>query len=450
MTIINQTIPLQATGGGSVSLTQQNAAWVKMNDQRLVVMYPQTNPRGRRFMIVDNPDGLNSATAPTITNGINANGDADTNVAGTDFFASLFYRLVRINAQTFAIVWKNSNAFNNVQFELFSILGTTITKISTTSYQTYGWRDTSIFGGDFNTNLMMYSTDGFRLNQTPFGVANIAENRLAISFYKEGRYLATGNDYVHYQSIICCTGTFNTTNNSFTWDTAFYGTPANQATTRTYASQTIYEYSRQIWHSPDFYEITPADSTYQYLAYRLLDRNATLTTRASGVINQQHTNTFNTVWQTQDKSQDTCYQARTRNVRAGWNSAYFYDPSGVRNDGGAIYTPPVSPAGDDTLSPYVLPINNDWFIVMDSRHFYNPATPITMKVICREDFNIMSPSTASQTQYGFTVNPPVKIQMFTGTQRPFMVGQDIMWCGKLTGDTNKFSYNVIKQPPLAN
>ena len=115
MAIINRTVPLEVTGGGTASATGRNTSWVKLTNNRMVVVYSQNNPFARRFLIIDNPDGLTSTTEPTNTM-VTAVGENTT----SDYINATFVRMERLNDNAFVVIRKLPTTASQLPVNTFS------------------------------------------------------------------------------------------------------------------------------------------------------------------------------------------------------------------------------------------------------------------------------------------------------------------------------------------
>lgn len=428
MTVVNQTISLQPFNGGIISALDSNLIWCKLSDTRMVVSYVQTGPFARRFVIIDNPSGLNSSDAPSVFNGLAATGDT---VAST--YANCTFRMDRLNATTFMIMYRESGsyAFN---IDVFTVSGTTITKAWTGSFSTpnffqypvssrYQQSVTTVMNDDnqgwiFYPSLFQDSTGGWS-NYT-FYRTNIQTTKMV--WNPTTKVLSFTNSYIIYQAM----------------DTQYGG-----GYYISYDSSGINTFYR-----PDFYNVPVPGTTDVAVGWRMIGVLNGATARGSSTLSQWfvRASTSAVSGYTQlPNAVDFTMLSTGRRVNANWKAATYYGDV----TGSAFYDSGTPTADDATTFPYVLSLAPDYHAVVDSRHFMDPSKPFQMKIVRRVDSNIIETSAGSVgKQYGFTVNIPVKIRCSWDKNRPFIQGGDIMWCGAVMGQTNQFAYNVLKQPSL--
>lgn len=447
MTIIAQNVTLVATGGGTPSNDPQKTSWVKMDNTRLIYVYTQSSPNGRRFIIIDNPDGLNSATVPTITSGITATSE----VTSAEFYTAKLVKLLRVNSNTFACLWRSATLANPITIEFFNVNGTTITRLPNTASVASGNIESTNYGGPI-PNIYTNEANAFINGQQPIGAVTASDNTILVSFIKEMRYLSSGNTFRYYQNHQIYKVVFNTTDNTVT------SSKANSETTMSqnnwgggdvYGYLDYYTNPTTRFNYGDFYEVTGFDGQ-TYLAFRMIDLSKAFAFNGSNFLSHFVIPSSISVSLRQiANNANACWLGADRRVEALFNGAKYFNLNSV-GQGGASYFPTVNPAADENLAPFSLPLSANHFMVIDSQHFYDASKPLRMKVIVREDANFITPSKSSQSQYGFTVTPPQLINPCWDKRRPIKIGDDVMWCGQLVGTTNKFAYNIIKQPPLSN
>jgi hypothetical protein len=150
---------------------------------------------------------------------------------------------------------------------------------------------------------------------------------------------------------------------------------------------------------------------------------------------------------------DVAFASATRKIESNWTQTRFFDAKGTGYQGGGTHAP-TSPLENNTTFPFALPLRPGFHALVDSRYFTDPSYPANgafrIKFIRRDDSNFLTTSPASQAQYGLSINVPVKIDCHYSRNRPYLLNGDIMWAGSRRGTVNTFSYNIIKQPPLAS
>lgn len=435
MTIINNKVVLAPYNGGTVNSSLQSMSWCQMSPTRVVVVYHQSNPTGRRFTIIDNSTGLSSGDAPSITNG--AYYDTLTfNTSGT-------VRVDRINGNTFAVVTTSTYAPSNLQYniDVYTITGTSITKVySTTLAQ--GQNRTS------NQGVLYQYWTAF---QQPMVTYNVADNTLDFA-YSGGKlltnpYYSFGTD--SYQTLLVSRFTWNPTNNTGSFSTVTnsnYTIPSN--------------YGGGIDGYVSFGPNNPFSPISLYVnqsrggitvGFRVLSSsfpsNRSANIRSGAHFIQKAGVSMGNQFRI-DPYYETGLMSSNRQTLADFKSAYYYDANGLANQGGTTF--PITGTQDMTASmPFVLGLDDNYHAVIDSRYFVDPTKPYQMKIVRREDSNIVLPSPSSTGTYGFTVNVP-QVTVFWDKPRPVVISTgDIMWGGVKLG-TTEFNLVILKQPPLPN
>lgn len=435
MTIVNQTITLAPTGGGTANATPKNSAWVKMSDTRMVFVYSQLTPFARRFLIVDNPDGLNSTTVPTTTE-VTAFGENTT----ATFANAVTVHMAKINATTFMLVRKFP-AEVTYGIEFFSIIDNVITKLRGYDY-------------NFNTSASYTNPNNF-YNKFQQGIALVsgAENEVFIHYTAVRLYSTSSSSMVTYIDTLKCTWNPDTTDVSFnTVDSSrLHSSRGGEGST-----------SGQVYSTFRFPSFSYAE-TWDHrtlVNLRLVERATGATSRSDSIrfsfynklgdlSDKTSDNGTGTWWTGTENYLDPLAISDTNIVYVDWDTyvrkPYSRQGNPADIEGGKL-TLRSSPEPIANTMAFPLAVAPDYYIVLDSRYFMDTTKPLSLKVIRRDDPNIYMPSPGTSATYGVTIDPIVHIDCCWSHNRPFLLNQDVMWCGVQAGKTNVFAYNIIKQP----
>lgn len=437
MTIVTSSFTLTPYNGGTVVNSPASISWCQLSPTRMVAMFYQTAPNGRRFVIIDNPDGLNSTTPPSVNPITYWEANYQTGMV----------RLERLNSNTFLVMTpaSNSNALNpSYNMEVFSITGTTVTKEATSTWTQPGW--------NANRRYVTPWYQSWYLHAQCFTAANTADNCIMLGhgdvFPFENSSYRGNFDYA--QAFGLSKAIWNPTTKVLTV-TRYYQAAIARAWGGGYDpyvswTSTVVEYQPMSWYVNQ----SVGGITFGVRMRTVgnpTSRRSSLAT--NGSVWAPVSNNTVTAIRNGNQFYEYGMMSNNRVVFSDYNSAYYFDPNMANNQGGASF--PVDAAGDMSIAmPFVLGLDANHHAVIDSRHFAAPTTsPFRMKVIRREDSNMVFPSPASNTDYGFTVNVPA-VRVANDKPNPVVISSgDIMWAG-LEQNSSKFQYVILKQPPLPN
>lgn len=437
MTVFSQSIPLTPISGGTVNPSSRYGSMVMLTPTRMVVVYLQTNPARRVMMIVDNPNGFNSASAPSVYNNVYSDGYMMTNAGSV--------KMVRLNDSTFMIA-SNANNGSTWFCEVFTVQGQVVS-FKTSANFTYGnlnisWDNPLAFAAaqqsiafiPLGDNTVLINQSCFENYTSGFG-GTITENLSNHQLYWNGTTLTEIYNARTWGYLVTNWGRNNDAN-WVTFDVYHRKIPGSNAVLQVFRGVN----SQTPKSDPTGYklcfvrQINPptTGNVWTFGAFRAVPDNFDVA--------MADPSTF-----VLSDFASTYYISNSENISAP--SFYQTGNKAAPAKGGGFYATG-SNAGDAAIStPFVLPFNTTYHAVIDRRYFTSPSTaPFRMKIVRREDSNMVAPSPASTGPYGFTVAVPA-ISTYWDKPRPTLIGNDIFWCG-IQG--NNFAYAVIKQPSLPN
>lgn len=435
MTVYSQSIPLMPISGGTVIQSARYGSSVMLTPTRQVVVFIQSNPARRVMMIVDNPNGFNSTTAPSVYNNVYNDGYMMTNAGSV--------KMVRLNDSAFMIA-SNSGNGSSWFCEVFTVQGQVVSFKTSNTFvigdQGIGWENPLAFSAvqqsiafiPLGDNTVLVNQVSYENYTSGFG-GTVTENITNHQLYYNGTTLTQIQTSRIWGFLVTNWGSNNNAN-WVSFDVYHLKIPGSNSVMQVFRGVN----SRTVKTDPTGYKlcyfrpINPAGAgqPWTYGSFRAAPDNFDVAMLDS--------NTY-----VVSDWASTYYVSANETAR----QPSYYQTAGNQRPvlGGGVYATGEN-AGDAFAStPFVLPINTNYHVVIDRRHFTNPAVnPFQMKVVRREDSNMMQASPASTGPYGFTVNVP-KIQTYWDKPRPFLIGNDIFWSGVIEAN---FAYNVIKQPNL--
>lgn len=431
MTINTTTITVQLPNGQPNTLTNPSVSACQLTANRMIIYSTSGNPYTRSFTIVDNANGLSSSTAPTVA--YNAYMDT-TNVGETN----ISVRMERLSDTTFVMMSPREGSLfvpTVWTIEVFTVVGTTITKVSSTTDNTF--------------TLHARSAKSYQnMVVVPFSDYEIAV------YYQ---YLRTSYNYYPYGMTSywgAKRGVYDPNANTWTWGPARNLSDTPQYATTTWGDEGIY-FPPNYVIPVDIWAIKSPDGGRLICAQSANGNN--YSTRAAYSYDSYYADNFRYVYHSSatnltaatltDINDVKLYMTMGNAGASNWDGKTF-NFAGTRPRQAVLANGTV---GDyrRTLYTHTLPIDDNYLITIDRRFFLtnNPASnPFRMKLIRRIDGQLIEQSTASATnQAGFTVNVPWSDAIWDKPRPWLNENNDIVWWGILAG---KFVITTIKQPSL--
>lgn len=439
MTVVNKTVPLAAVSGGTISLTRRYCSAVQLTPTRMVVAYNQTNPARRVFSIVDSPGGFKSVDNPTVQNAVYNDGDIMTTAGSV--------KMVRLSDSAFLLAW-NPNNSNSWTMQVFTVSGNVITWAYTTTKQ-YG-----NYGSGYD-NALAFGPAQQSIAFIPLGDNVVLINQTAAGYYSG--YPSYTTQDIRSTQLKWTGSSFTTLDENYTFGTINYSALG--------WGYNVYSDIRNPWLTLDVYYVTRPGTDKVYQVFRGVP-STTPKTDATGYQRCYYRTltkpaNANNPWiygsfKSLPDNFDLAFADNQIQVLSNMTMSYFLsdaeaggNPTNYQKGnvilparGGGYHSNNVG--ADALATPFTMVFDSNYHAVLDRRHFVDPTQPLKMKVIRREDSNIIRTSPASTGDFGFTVNVS-QVGTFWDKPRPMMIGGDIVWFG-VSG--NNFAYNIIKQPPL--
>ena len=437
MTVITKQVTLQLTNGTQNSVGNPNVNACQLTPNRMIIYSTQSTPYTRNLTVMDNPDGIYSATAPTMAYNV----FADTNKYAGDGSS---VKMERLSNDSFMIM---SGTTGNAQFtntnwtlEVFKIVGTTISRVSVVSLGNLTYQNRT--NSKFFQNLAVVTFNDYEV------VLSFPQFGTSYNYYPYGMY--------YYWKLR--RGVFNPVNNTWTWD-------ADKISDNTSVSE---------WGDEGTYY--PPNNIQYIDTWAIKNPNGSRMFFAKTSNNRNYSSQSD--YSFSGYNMDSIKMAVFTNAST-WSGVYSYGNNGSTNSG--TMKDAIFPHGDSQISTsnwknftfsgskanpavlenataldtrytyytHVLPIDNDYFVMIDRRYFIaadTTNTPFRMKIIRRVDGQLIEQSPASSTSItGFKVTVPW-CEILWDKGRPWLnENNDIVWWGVSNG---KFVINAIKQPPL--
>lgn len=439
MTVISTPIQLKLSTGAANTVANPNVNACQLTPNRMVI-YCVESPYKRMLSIVDNPNGLSSAVAPTVT----YNAYMDSASAPT---SGQSIKMERLSNDTFMIMSPVNNAkftLTTWTIDVFKVSGTTITKVSTTTDQqlTFMARCDS----KFNQNLH---------------IAPFQDNEVLIA-YQRMDFTNTYYPYGNRMYWASKRGVWNPTQNTWTWDSAKIGTEISaQDVPQSWGQEGVYFPTSDIQYVDIWSTKNPSGGrlfqakTCNFINYGTVanyNYQGTWTRNDyRGVFMSSATDTWvNTTIQATNDITTMFTHGDSPIAYTDWKVHTF---TGTRaglsflNGETQISTRTVS-NGQGNL--HVLPIDRDFYIMINRQFFLanNTTTaPFTMKIVRRTDSALLDQNPASVGKaVGFKVTVPWSDILWDKTRPWLNENNDICWWG--VDPSGKFVITTIKQPSL--
>lgn len=439
MTVISTPIQLKLSTGAVNTVSNPNVNACQLTPNRMVI-YSTESPYKRMLTIVDNPNGLSSSTAPTVT----YNAYMDSNSAPT---SGQSVKMERLSDDTFMIMSPGNKAKFTLTLwiiDVFKVSGTTITKVSTTTDQNFTFQ--SRCDSKFNQNLH---------------VAPFQDNEILVAYQR----LDFSNTYYPYGLRMywaCRRGVWNPSQSTWSWDNYKVGniipigdlpqswgqegidfpttdiqyidiwSTKNPSGGRLFQAKTsnlsnygtVANYNYQgTWQRNDYRGVFMANAS---------DTWTNTTIQATGDLTTMFTHGDSSIAYT-----DWKYHTFTGS-RSGLSLLNGETQINTRNSAG----------GQGNL--HVLPIDRDFYIMINRQFFIannTTAAPFTMKVVRRTDSTLLDQNPASVGKaVGFKVTVPWSDILWDKTRPWLNENNDICWWG--VDPSGKFVITTIKQPSL--
>lgn len=442
MTVISTPIQLKLSTGAANSVANPNVNACQLTPNRMVI-YSTESPYKRMLTIVDNPNGLSSSTAPTVT----YNAYMDSAAAPS---SGQSIKMERLSNDTFMIMSPGNSAYGSFVYTLwtidvFKVTDTTITKVSTTT----------------DKNLTFQARCDTKFNQN-LHLAPFQDNEVLIAY----QLFSFSNPYYPYGQNTTWSskrGVWNPAQNTWTWDAPKSGPSITYSDVLQSWGQEGVDFPKTDIQRIDIWSVkNPSggrlfqgktsntlnygtDAYYQYnSSYKRNDYRAVFMASATD-------NWANQIIQSPTDVTTMFTHADSPIAYTDWK---FYTFTGARPTLSQLdresqvntRTGPTNGYGNI----HVLPVDRDFFIIIHRQFFIannTSAAPFTMKVIRRTDSAMIDQNPASVgKEVGFTVSVPWS-DILWDKSRPWLnENNDICWWG--VDPSGKFLITTIKQPSL--
>lgn len=433
MTIVNPAFTLLAHGGGTVTTTDGATPWCRLTDTRMVVAYWQKTPNAGKFGFIDNPDGLESTTTPSVFT-------MSSYIAASETVPSWGTKMLRLNDTTFVLIYTSDQ--NYVNFQVYSVSGDTITRVTATNY--------------YINNAMRNGRNG----SFTYPVYNtVASPQWAAAPLADNTFTFATSSYVNYfnsffpsqrdsaQSFLSLLFTWNpqTATLSFIekYNSKFAG-----------GGEDNYYYGITYPRGMGFYMIPTAVPNEWFVNLRLFSNSPGTTRTSNNVYNHWYR-----IRADGSVAQLTNYAVNLELLEpiTGKSALMTYASTQYNEVANQTtitsYTVPAPAANDMNLyAPFSLRLDSNYYAMMDYRPFYRIGSldgKYTLKIMRRAD-DYITESAPGTPDYGAVLTTPNQILSNNQDARPFVTPRgNIMWAGSVfTPNREKFAYAVVVQPSL--